>query len=64
MIKGTSSLLIDIAELSRQLRVKPTTVYSWTFTKQVPFIKIGRLLRFDQDEINTWIQARKVDVWQ
>ncbi len=62
MVKGTSSLLIDIVELSRQLQVKPATIYSWTFTRQVPFIKIGRLLRFEQDEVNTWLEQRKVDV--
>ena len=55
--------LIDIAELSGRLDISVNTIYSWVNQRKIPYIKIGRLLKFDQQDINSWIAQRKVDVW-
>lgn len=52
--------LIDIAEVSQQLGVRAKTVYSWVHTRQIPFIKVGRLVKFQQKDIEAWIEKRKV----
>lgn len=43
--------LIDINELSRLLSIPKGTLYNWTYLHRIPFIKAGRSLRFDPDEV-------------
>jgi excisionase family DNA binding protein len=43
--------LIDINELSRRLSVPKGTIYNWVYLRRIPFIKAGRCLRFDADEV-------------
>lgn len=51
--------LFDIKQLSEILNVKPKTIYDWTHKGQIPYIKIGRLLRFDLNDIERWIRNKK-----
>ena len=43
--------LIDINELSRRLSVPKGTLYQWVYLRRIPFIKAGRSLRFDADQV-------------
>jgi excisionase family DNA binding protein len=43
--------LVDINELSRRLSVPKGTLYNWCYLRRIPFIKAGRSLRFDPDEV-------------
>jgi len=43
--------LIDINELSNRLSVPKGTLYNWVYLRRIPFIKAGRSLRFDPDEV-------------
>jgi len=53
-------ILITIDELSAYLRIPKPTLYTWTHMKKIPFIKIGRSVRFDKAEIDAWINGQKV----
>jgi excisionase family DNA binding protein len=44
-------VLIDIQELSRRLSVPQNSLYQKVYRRNIPFIKIGRSLRFDYDEV-------------
>jgi excisionase family DNA binding protein len=52
--------LMTIDELSAYLNVKPKTLYDWTYKKQIPYLKLGRLVRFDQEEIDKWMKEKHV----
>lgn len=43
--------LIDINELSRLLSIPRGTLYNLVYLRRIPFVKIGRSLRFDPDEV-------------
>jgi len=43
--------LIDINALSRLLCISTGTLYNWVYLKRIPYIKAGRCLRFDPDEV-------------
>jgi excisionase family DNA binding protein len=43
--------LIDINELSRRISIPKGTIYNWVYLKRIPFVKAGRSLRFDPDEV-------------
>jgi len=54
--------LIGIKELSRQLDISVNTIYSWTSMKVITFYKVGRLVKFDEVEIEKWLEQRKQQV--
>jgi excisionase family DNA binding protein len=43
--------LIDINELSRRLSVARGTLYNWVYLRRIPFVKAGRCLRFDYEQV-------------
>ncbi|HEX3747700.1 MAG TPA: helix-turn-helix domain-containing protein [Bryobacteraceae bacterium] len=43
--------LIDINELSRRISIPKGTLYNWVYQHRIPFIKAGRSLRFDAQEV-------------
>ena len=43
--------LIDIDELAMRLSIAKGTLYNWVYLKRIPYIKAGRCLRFDPDEV-------------
>ena len=52
--------LIDIEELSEMLSVKKPTIYWWVRGNQIPHVKLGRLVRFDIEKVEDWLQKREV----
>lgn len=59
--------LIDIKSLSKMLSISKFTIYTWVSEEKIPHIKInGRLVRFDPEEIEKWINEQRVqpnEVW-
>jgi excisionase family DNA binding protein len=43
--------LIDVNELSRLLTVPKGTLYNLVYQRRIPFVKCGRSLRFDAEEV-------------
>jgi len=39
--------LLDIKALSQCLGVQIKTIYCWVHARQIPYVKVGRLVRFD-----------------
>ncbi len=55
---------IGIKECAEYLGVTKRTLYSWTFAKKIPYIKMGRLVKFDLKELEGWIKERRVKVYE
>ena len=51
--------LIDIKTLSELLSVRPKTIYDWVHRNEIPYYKIGHLVRFNYKEIMDWLNAKK-----
>ena len=47
--------LIDINELAEILNIKVSKVRSMVFKNEIPYIKLGRLVRFKTEEIQNWL---------
>ena len=60
-VMGTEQRYISPQELSKYLNLSTQTVYEWICQKKIPYIKMGRLVRFDQREIDKWVQTQKVE---
>lgn len=52
---------LDITALAEGLQIKRSTLYAWAEQGMIPSLKLGRLLRFDPDEIEAWLQAHHQD---
>jgi excisionase family DNA binding protein len=49
---------LTIEELCNILQVKRHYVYALTSRRQIPFLKLGRFLRFERDKIEQWLKDK------
>ncbi len=56
----TPKKLLSVTEVAEWLGAKKFTVYSWVHERRIPHKKAGRLLRFDEDEIEAWLRTTSV----
>jgi excisionase family DNA binding protein len=56
----TEKKLMTLDQASKYLGVAKTTIYGWTSKRKVPFRKVGRILRFDKDELEEWSRRDEV----
>ena len=54
--------LQKIDELAKDLNMKKSTLYSCVFQRKIPFIKMGRSIRFDRNKINEWLDNNSHDI--
>lgn len=45
-------------ELAQRLRVRVTTIYTWTSRRQIPFQKVGGALRFSLPAVERWLREQ------
>lgn len=50
--------LITYQQLSELIQVPVKTLQDWVYKREIPFKKIGRLVRFSPSEIHAWIDGR------
>jgi excisionase family DNA binding protein len=51
--------LLNVQQAAYFLAVSVSTLYGWVWQRRVPFIKIGRALRFDIRDLETFVEANK-----
>jgi len=51
--------LLTIREAAQYLAVSVSTLYGWVWQRRIPFVKIGRALRFDPRDLAAFIEANK-----
>jgi excisionase family DNA binding protein len=52
--------LLNVREAAKFLGTTPGSLYSMVWRREVPFVKIGRSLRFDVRDLDALIEASKV----
>jgi excisionase family DNA binding protein len=51
--------LVDIQSVADSLGISMRQVRRWVAEGQIPFVRVGHLIRFDPDELKDWIDARR-----
>ena len=51
--------LLTIREAASFLSVSVSTLYGWVWQRRILFVKIGRALRFDSQDLEAFIAANK-----
>ena len=52
--------LLTIKELSEMTNFSISTLYAWVNQRRIPFVKFGHRVRFDLQDIDSWIEKNKV----
>lgn len=55
-------MLLTYKEASQRLRIAEITLRKWVSHKRIPYIKIGRAVRFDSEELDRWIRAHTIEM--
>ena len=47
--------LLTIDDVAGLLKISKSTLYRWVNKREIPFVKLGGKLRFNEDEIKTFV---------
>jgi len=50
---------VDIETVSQALGISTRQVRRFVAENHIPFVRVGHLIRFDPDELNQWLDARR-----
>lgn len=53
---------LSVEEIAEHLGIKKDTVYKWVKHRDMPFHKVGRLLKFQVKEIDQWVKDGKAAI--
>lgn len=60
--EGARGALLDIPGVARALAVTPRHVQRLVAERRIPFLKVGRFVRFDPGELDLWLEQQRVEV--
>jgi excisionase family DNA binding protein len=52
--------LLIVKEASEYLGITENALYCMVYRRQIPFVKIGKRLRFDKIDLDKWIEKQKI----
>ena len=58
--------LVNTQELAKYIGITEGTARVWCCLKKLPYVKVGRKVMFDLNDIDTWVDKNKVEphpVW-
>ena len=54
--------LLDIHQVATHTGLSVHTLYTMVSQRRIPFVKLGRLTKFDREEVDKWIASHSVKV--
>lgn len=52
--------LLTVQEAAQYLAISVSTLYGWVWQRRIPFVKVGRAVRFDPAELESFVDANRV----
>ena len=49
---------LDVGQVAEMLGLSIATIRKWVLTKNIPYLKIGRVIRFSASEIQDWARGK------
>jgi excisionase family DNA binding protein len=53
---------MTVRDAAKFLAVSTSTLYGWVYLRRIPFVKVGRALRFELAELQDFIQSNRFTV--
>ncbi len=57
----TSSPMMNVEAAAERLGCSVKHVRNMIYERRIPYFKVGRLIRFDPDVLENWVQSNRVD---
>lgn len=57
----TKGQLLTVDQAAERLNVSTRFVRRLVDERRVPYLKIGKFVRFAEDELDAWIEAQRID---
>jgi len=58
--KMVKKRLLIVKEASEYLGITENALYCMVYRRQIPFVKIGKRLKFDKIDLDKWIEKQKI----
>jgi excisionase family DNA binding protein len=56
---GSGAQLVGVTDAARFLSISKSTLYGWIWQRRIPFVKMGRSVRFDVRDLEQFIQSNR-----
>ena len=53
--------LFTIREAAQYTGLSPHTLYSWVWQKKIPYVKLGKAVRFDVADLDKCIELHRIE---
>ena len=53
---------MNVTEIAEYLDIRKSTIYSWVESREIPFYRLGKVIRFKRNDIDAWIEGLKSEV--
>lgn len=53
--------LVNVNEAAQFLAVSPSTLYGWVWQRRIPFVKVGRAVRFDMADLQRFVTQNRIE---
>ena len=57
----TEPLLLKAAEAAKVLGISKSKLWSMTAGREIPYVRIGKSVRYDPADLRAWIDSRKIE---
>jgi excisionase family DNA binding protein len=54
--------LLNIDQVSDILSLRKTTLYEWVEMRRIPFVRLGKRILFDPNDIRGFIEQNRIEV--
>ena len=59
MVKGELKKLLTVKDVAKLLSVAQSTVYSWVLSGDIPYYKLGKAIRFKDEDVLQWLELHR-----
>jgi excisionase family DNA binding protein len=56
---NTAPRLVTVNDAARYLAVSVSTLYGWVYQRRIPFVKVGRALRFEMSDLDNFVERNR-----
>lgn len=56
---GQMPKILTVKEAAEQVRLRPSTIYHYVITKQIPFYKLGNKVFIEQKQLIAWFEGKR-----
>ena len=51
--------LLNVKDVEDRLNIRQSTLRAWIFQRKIPVVRIGRLVRFKEADLERWLKEKE-----